>query len=648
MRNLLFTVLLLLVACQSAGDKRLEQALELAGNNRPELEKVLEHYQHDTLKLEAAKFLIRNMPNKFTYEGESLERYDTLFSLLAAYAAGGGKKGDPPFAHQCWDSLRRTVGPLNASSLQKRYDCQSITAGFLINEIDAAFEARQSVPDSFACSFDLFCRYVLPYRIGSEPLEPVRKALFEDFRTLRDSAMTTEDKLIRALFDELRRARQFSNSQLLWDYPVSISKSNMQRARRGACVHMCEYYVDVLRACGVPATIDYVTQWGNRSIGHTWVAIPKDSGQVAFDALEKKQLHFSYKPAKIYRRTYEMQPLDERAVNFVPHDLLSSNSIDVSHLYFPTHKVEVKGEDAVVRTYKDYSYGVICVFDNHRWHPVDYGPVNNGVFTFDNLIGDVCYIAGYYDHNTFIPATSPFILTTKGDIRLIETESTTTDTLHLTRKYPKFPRIVSFVRALKGGVVEVADDANFHTAHKLMDVQTDSLQDMMDLIPQRSIGPHRYVRIRDIGNLAEVVFYGRRPGDTHDKELTGRFFGYSAPNNPSASWQKAIDKDYDSYLAEKPKKENFVALDLGADNLYTVTRIRYVPRSDTNFIIPGQRYRLDYWDGNRWKTVSEKQAGAFSIDFENVPVGRLYLLHCLNGGTEERIFLYEDGKQVWY
>ena len=46
------------VACSSA-DKRLEYALSFAGDNRGELEKVLEHYGQEPEKLEAARFLIR-------------------------------------------------------------------------------------------------------------------------------------------------------------------------------------------------------------------------------------------------------------------------------------------------------------------------------------------------------------------------------------------------------------------------------------------------------------------------------------------------------------------------------------------------------------------------------------------------------------
>lgn len=40
----------------------LERALRLAGDNRQELERVLLHYKDDSLKQEAARFLIENMP----------------------------------------------------------------------------------------------------------------------------------------------------------------------------------------------------------------------------------------------------------------------------------------------------------------------------------------------------------------------------------------------------------------------------------------------------------------------------------------------------------------------------------------------------------------------------------------------------------
>lgn len=55
---------MVIVSCVEENTK-LERALELAGENRKELERVLTHYSHtdaDSLKLRAACFLIENMP----------------------------------------------------------------------------------------------------------------------------------------------------------------------------------------------------------------------------------------------------------------------------------------------------------------------------------------------------------------------------------------------------------------------------------------------------------------------------------------------------------------------------------------------------------------------------------------------------------
>ena len=57
----------------------LEQALEIAGNNRPELEEVLAHYKNegDVQKLEAARYLIENMPWHFSYSTNRIDDYYT-------------------------------------------------------------------------------------------------------------------------------------------------------------------------------------------------------------------------------------------------------------------------------------------------------------------------------------------------------------------------------------------------------------------------------------------------------------------------------------------------------------------------------------------------------------------------------------------
>ena len=75
--------LFFLVSCQRY-DSQLEEALILAKENRGELEKALAFYEKDSLKLEAAKFLIKNMLGHYSYrEVDSIEKYyDAVDSVL--------------------------------------------------------------------------------------------------------------------------------------------------------------------------------------------------------------------------------------------------------------------------------------------------------------------------------------------------------------------------------------------------------------------------------------------------------------------------------------------------------------------------------------------------------------------------------------
>ena len=68
-------ILSILTSCSMQKTKgvSLEQALSMSGENQAELEKVLEYYKNDSIKLEAARYLIRNMPFHFSrmeYHGQ--------------------------------------------------------------------------------------------------------------------------------------------------------------------------------------------------------------------------------------------------------------------------------------------------------------------------------------------------------------------------------------------------------------------------------------------------------------------------------------------------------------------------------------------------------------------------------------------------
>ena len=64
----------------------LDRSLELAGDNRQELEKVLAYFEddEDPLKYESACFLIENMPYHGTFYGKDLEKYINSYDAMGA------------------------------------------------------------------------------------------------------------------------------------------------------------------------------------------------------------------------------------------------------------------------------------------------------------------------------------------------------------------------------------------------------------------------------------------------------------------------------------------------------------------------------------------------------------------------------------
>lgn len=78
-----FLLLLILAICLISCEKNdaLEQALILSGQNRPELERALEHYAADSTdrqKLMALQFLIKNMPGHYSLTNAITQNYFDL------------------------------------------------------------------------------------------------------------------------------------------------------------------------------------------------------------------------------------------------------------------------------------------------------------------------------------------------------------------------------------------------------------------------------------------------------------------------------------------------------------------------------------------------------------------------------------------
>ena len=90
----------------------------------------------------------------------------------------------------------------------KIYDAQVITAQFLIDNIDKSFEIWEKQPWAHHYSFEEFCRYILPYRIGNEPLESWREMYYRKFSQKVDSVYSGND-----IIQKIQAVRTISNKK---------------------------------------------------------------------------------------------------------------------------------------------------------------------------------------------------------------------------------------------------------------------------------------------------------------------------------------------------------------------------------------------------------------------------------------------------
>ena len=116
-----------------------------------------------TLKSLVADLRIKNMPGYYSYAKSS-----GLDSLRKIQSVIFHKKHFPRDLQDKWSKF-------SYKSTPKVYDCHAIKAEYLIENIDLAFAAWQKRPWRHSLSFDEFCEWILPYRIGDEPLENWRK-----------------------------------------------------------------------------------------------------------------------------------------------------------------------------------------------------------------------------------------------------------------------------------------------------------------------------------------------------------------------------------------------------------------------------------------------------------------------------------------
>lgn len=424
---------LFLAGCsaESSYPPEVAEAIESAGDNAAQLEKVIEHYsQGDSLKLQAAYYLIRNMG-------------DHCYVRYAMIDTSESEIDFNVMDYPDYDSLRGAVrsleserGELDFTRAEKVVDLNSISADFLINQIDYAFRAWWEKPWARELPIEDFLEYVLPYRGSNEPLEPWRERFWEKYAgidTLLDDS--TDAVAVAGLInDDVKK--WFTFDPRFYYHPTDQGLEEMLRTGLGRCEDMTNVAIYAMRANGLAVTSDYTPHWADANGNHAWNALVTPAGEVIpFMGAEANPRSYGLpnKLAKVYRKMFGEQRANlvfqERKQEAIPSWLGGKSYIDVTADYVDVCDIMVKLNQPIPDSV-DIAY--LCVFNSGEFHAIQWGRIENGRATFKGMGPDILYLPALYLNGEIVPSGDPFLLGSDCSMAGLVADSNRRRTMHLT------------------------------------------------------------------------------------------------------------------------------------------------------------------------------------------------------------------------
>jgi hypothetical protein len=401
-RRTLALVLLATLAA-AAEPPEVEAALAKAKANRPEIERLLAHYAGDAEKLAAARFLVENMEGHGhvvfgLYDGDGNEvPFDAL-------AFGSFKE-----AEVAYDALEKEKGTLEFRRKTFTPDLEVIRARFLVENIDAAFEAWRGHPWAKEIPFDVFCETILPYRGSEEPLVPWRRECRKRLEELHaDLAATDPAEAGRAVLAAAGKWVRFD--EIYYLHPTDQGYDEMCRTGLGRCEDISNMLAYAARASAVLCATDYTPAWADRDNNHAW--------EVLLDAQGRGKAPLAHRAAKIYRKTFAIQRGSLGAIRGdepAPRWLAGTHFRDVTREYLATTDVTITPARPEGRRFL-----YLCVFNGGEWVAIHWAErAALDAWTFPAMGRGIAYLPAWYDGRDLLPAAPPLLLLEDGTTRAL-------------------------------------------------------------------------------------------------------------------------------------------------------------------------------------------------------------------------------------
>lgn len=631
-------VFAVLAVCSCSYDQ-VDVALRLAGDNRSELERVLRYFEKtgDKEKIAASRFLIGNMPWHKSMRGAYEEYWDEADRTLSASDG----------SLSILDSLEALKEKYDGR-IYYDFDLNYISADYLIHDIETAFDQWRNGEWARHLTFDEFCEWLLPYTCSdNQPLINWRESLSGSARSYIDHLNECDEyignphaaimRVNNKLIPMIKKQKWIHSGH---GYPI-YDPSVFVKLPGASCNEYMTNGMLVMRSKGIPVGMDYTPQFADRLYGHYWNVYPNLRGRKTMFTsfgVNPGYPHFcNVVFAKVIRQIYSANEgylkLLRRHNGDIPKMYDSPFFKDVTDEYQETSEVCVELMKSAKLSSRDV---FICVFGNDDWKPISWGRAKFGKAKFLNMGRRAMYLVKGYVGGSLEPVSYPFFLDDFGHVEYVGLGKDPMRTsFRLNRKYPMFQRVISAQKSLHGGIALGSDDISFRKADTVCVFPEWSLTSGMVSTDQES--PHRYWRfisnMRSVSDMAELYFYD---DNSLRVDMTA----------DSDSLSYIIDGDPLTYYSADRDDPSGV---LDAGKPVMLGHISYIRGGDGNAIIPGDLYRVSWWNGKGWTVHCEVEAKDIELQIEDIPADKLCYIEGLSRGVQNRIFTYdfELDRPVW-
>ena len=682
---LIFSVILL--ACGAAVYFSLPPLPSEAEGNRRNLWAVLLHYRwvdRDRQKLEAARFLIDNMPyhrgkGQLVHVPKEMERWRReADSLYASVRLTGMEEKDWKDSLKRLQKKRRTL--LKDSVMQEAIiddewfeDIQCLSYRFLVDHIDNAFRMWKRSVFARNLTFEEFKEYLLPYRSVADYGFHVSGKEWQEWfgRYVPVDGTATLREAVRG-YNQVANGVQGLNGRNRREVPAG--EYDFYASGKIDCVDIAHYGCNILRACGLPVVVEfnmsYLSLPGRHYHCDVWYDAKEEWRTFNAQSALPGDRDWAFKQVtNVYRMTYgvrkntpyflknpgEQVPelLNDPCIEDVTSNLRETVALTVPCRVPKTNRL------AYLATFHKESGGLIAV----TWGTVK---EECDSVTFKYVLPNVLYFPVCYTADGMKAAGEPFYVKLK-DKRVeihalpgIQIDGQERETLVLRRKYPRKSKMVKVADELVGSRFLGANKKDFSDAVVLYEIKEPPVPYFRDY-PLSRTGRFRYYRFQaskkhpkaNISMLewispAKLDYANAMPATRPDILQPADTVCLEREQNwvklLDAPWKNMVKKaEYDGNRQTAPKAHSNITLRLKEPQI--VSRVRFAPLNADNGIRGGEWYRLHYWEQDGWQSAGVVQADYEYVVFNDVPAHKLYWLENLTTGREEMPFVMINGEQ---